>query len=121
MATKFGTAFAGTPYASLLVHFGETVTYTPEGGVASTPTAIVEYDTEDSMFDEDGESEISRATVRIQTSDVANPGVRDSVTISGAVWTVESIQDVNDGVATVICFRSLSAERSHANYRKLRG
>ena len=81
--------------AIMLADFGESVTYTPSGGSASTITGI--FDKEYQAVDTGGEVAfaVEQARLAVKTSDVANAAEGDSVVISGVNYIVRVV--MNDG------------------------
>ncbi len=81
--------------AIMLADFGESVTYTPSGGSASTITGI--FDREYQAVDTGGEVAfaVEQPRLAVKTSDVANAAEGDSVVISGVNYIVRVV--MNDG------------------------
>lgn len=81
--------------AIMLADFGESVTYTPSGGSASTITGI--FDKEYQAVDTGGEVAfaVEQPRLAVRTSDVASAAEGDSVVISGVNYIVRVV--MNDG------------------------
>jgi len=83
VATDFDTRFASSAWPSMLVKFGETVTHTPVGGGALTPTVVIDREAYGPTFDDD-ETTIKEAKV----TGLTTPGMRDKVTFDSLDWFV---------------------------------
>lgn len=67
MATSFDRQFAVSGFRSLLLQFGESITYHPRSGGYRTITAIVERDPP-AIFDAAGNAVLPKATIRVYNS-----------------------------------------------------
>lgn len=95
MATRFETAFAQSPADSLETQFGETVSYTPDGGSSKNITAIIDRESLRLIAQQDGIGAVTMAILSIQThatTGVAAPAVKDKVTFDSLDWFVVGYQ-----------------------------
>lgn len=99
-------------------HFAESVTYTPDGGSASSITALVDRGGAEFLPEvHDGSTEIWRASIHVADSDVAMPQRGDQIAATGPdgnaeTWNVDSIGAHSDGMWTLEC--TLEKERAIA-------
>jgi len=73
--------------------WGESVSYTPEGGEASTITAIITRDSENLEDYVRGE-DTAHITVRVKAADVSDPGQGDTLVYDSATWELDPRQGV---------------------------
>ena len=105
--------------------YGESVTWTPAGGSATSCTAIVVRDDAEPEDNEDGQEIARWATVVFQTSEASAIARNDVVSFpkqaggTAANWNVMS-EPVNhgDGVIRVRCYRREPVEMSAEGHRK---
>jgi hypothetical protein len=73
---------------------GESVTYTTKAGVASTISGIPGVDPSDDIYEEDQYTDGTGLKAQMDweflESDVPSPGIGDTVTWNGVVWTVSA-------------------------------
>ena len=92
--TVFDTEFLADAWPALAIEFGETVTYTPAGGIPVDVTAIVDEREEVTAFDPDATIRERRAEVLLSADAITSePNNRDSFTIDGETWAVVSVQE----------------------------
>lgn len=119
----FAADFAAAGVEALLAVFGEQVTYTPAGGVAVTPTAIVGPEQADERPTLDGREIVIIRPVTIRTDPtaaeggVAAPSTEDTVTYNGTTYAVEAIESNADGFCRLRVTRKPTIERSRPAYR----
>ena len=102
--------------------FGESITYSPDGGTASTITVIIDRDAQEEEDADDGTHVVKRAMLIVQASDIAAPDLKDRVTFDSVIWSVYSIQKIAGGDAFELgVVRAVSTERSRQGYRRSRG
>lgn len=116
MATRHDTAFDTAATPSLIYEFGETVAYSMFGQAASNFTAIVGAIQDMPQMRDDGEYWVQTCTVSFQPSNAPTVSTRDTVTIRGMSFAVQSIDSVTPMV-TVTCVRNEmhAAGRGHAH------
>lgn len=96
--------------------FGEstTATYTPYGGSGKLIAIVLQYLEQTHEDNGEGSSmETKRARIHISrdaTDGITTPTVRDTVTISGTIWAVESIEEIDAGMATLIIINETDHE-----------
>jgi len=81
--------------------FGESVTYTPAGGEASSISAVVE---KEDAFQEAyvrGEG-FATAVLHVKVSDVDSPQHGDTFTISGKTWELDPLRGVIEEDAAML-------------------
>ena len=92
MATVFETSIRGTAWGTLTRLLGQSVTYKANGAGAGTAiTAIWTPEQFDDSYYDAGERSISGGTIIASVTDVATPGLNDTFTIGGVVFSVNSV------------------------------
>lgn len=101
--------------------FAESVTYTPDGGSASSITALVFR--EPMMWTETatGSVELYRATIQVALSDVSSPGRGDAIAVTGPdgsaeTWKVDDWH-YQDNMWVLNCRRTEARELAGEGYR----
>jgi len=119
--TYFSELFAGNPSTDLNSAFGESVTYTPDGGAGVTRTVRIQRNGLQTDYDSDGKGYIRTARViilRDGTTGVASPAIGDAITFDSLNWNVTAIEE-QDGASTVITVsRFETVEKSKQNHRR---
>lgn len=116
MASKFHTDMNGATQ-QIVDYFGEAVTYTPKGGGDQSITAAV-FQEQDQQRDDMGTGNkwVRRATVLIDTDDVATPAQDAIVTYNSEKWSIERIENhVHANLLHLI--RAETIDRSAQGYR----
>ena len=85
----------------LLADFGESVTYTPNGGSDTTITAI--FDNQYTGLDAGGSVEVSMVQPRltVRTSDVPNIDQDDAFTVRGTSYDIAVIMPDGTGITEI--------------------
>ncbi len=109
-------ALAQSAFLLALSEVGESVTYTPGVGEASSIDVVVERESVVMDFAM-GETEARRWTVRVLASDVATPANGDVVTIGGEEFVVEKKPTTKWGIHTVSV---IDEEKLDVSERRLR-
>ena len=83
--------------------FGQTATYTPQGGSASTINGNLDKESED--IEGGGEVGViySITTFTCRTTDVSSASFGDSLAVGGTTYTVRKVEPDNNGM-TVLTF-----------------
>lgn len=113
--SQFSSDFSTAARPGLLAHFGQSATYTPKGGSASSITAMLELLDEEE--DSDGQASNESARLTVSTADVSDPDKGDVVSIDGRSWTVSRIESIIGGLATLIVLRPVATSRARPGYR----
>ena len=126
--SKFDTAYGAFGSPALMDQFGESVTYTPVGGIASAITARVSRGLESVVDDEDqhgqGRKVFVDAKVTVKLTDVAAPGRGDKVVIDGNTYKVADgiTTHTNAGEASFdVVYVTSDAVTEPGTYRRTRG
>lgn len=123
MGSAFHDRMAVTGLPMLLSVHGEAVTYVPVTGSAVSLTAIVGDVT--TLDDDDEEGRTARASCDVtigldpaaSTGGVADPSLKDKVTIGSDVWAVESIEALGGAFCRLRVVRDESIEKTREGYR----
>lgn len=108
---------------ALLVQHGEQITYTPQGGSAVTPTAIIGPEETEQQTDDGGNYLIRRRRITITTDPdgthggVADAQVNATITAAGETWSVERIAHQQAGYVELVAYRREERERTRRDYR----
>ena len=78
--------------------FGESATYTPQGGSASTISGILDKESDD--IESGGEVGVvySITTFTCRTTDVSSASFGDSLAVGGTTYTVRKVEPDNNGI-----------------------
>lgn len=114
----FTDTFDSHAFPTLLVEFGETVSYKAGSAEAVDVTAFVNRDDLDPNDGEDGRSEKQTATVSISTAEIASPVRGDLITFDSMTFAVRSVA-IRGTVATlsVVYSHLQSARNKHRMIR----
>ena len=120
MASAFDTDWKDS-HTSRFDYFGESVTYTPNGGVGITRTIVLVRQPTRTEVGDEGEEEIKEILAEIRmnaTTGVLAPAIEDSITIGAEIFLVVDITpDANGETADLRCESRKVAERSRSDYR----
>lgn len=78
--------------ARVLSEQGQSVSYTPDGGGASTITAIWDPDQTLPGYMSDGEQDVTVGVLLCKGTDVPSPGDRDKVVIGAVTYAVRTVE-----------------------------
>ena len=115
----FDAEFAAKCKVAILARFAQAITYHPiDGADISTDAAFTEETTLE-LDTTGGRSADRRATLQVDTDDVATRSTRDSVTITatGEIWEVESLGPIQGEIALLNLIRGGRLEVSQRGYR----
>ena len=125
MASTFQTDFAAAAVEALLAQFGQPITYTPGGGAAVTPYAIVGDETVEEEETLDGRRRRLVRTITLATDPdlttyggVAAPALDDTVMIGSATYAVEAIEAESDNFTRLRIMRKPAIEKTRPGYRR---
>lgn len=103
--------------------FGESVTYTPGTGAASTVSVVIGRDEERSEQSDDGLEIIRSIPVEARASDLPNVVRSDRatgkpyLTFDGKDWNISGVQTVVTGLLHLTCYRRETIEKSNRQHR----
>ena len=103
---------------TLMAVFGETVTYTPDGGAAVAITAAVQDVTKAVQDTENGRSVVTGCTLVVSTADVT-PAIKDQVVVRGVTLMVVDIPENDAGMARLELVAPDRYEESRAGLRQV--
>lgn len=104
-------------FAELLDAHGDTITYTPAAGAASTPSAIVVWQPDEYRQTDRGLERARVAEVSLSAADVATPALDDQVTVGSLTLAVEAIVESDASHHVLRCVRSDVVEESDQDLR----
>jgi hypothetical protein len=99
---------------------GESVTYTPAGGSASTINAIISNWSVDYQENQNGTDQIITCNAQLSVLDVASPAVADSMVIRTVTFQVGQIikKDTFNNTALLALVSKSGIEKSQQDYRR---
>jgi len=121
--SRFDTNFAAAAVPGLFDVMGRSATYTTAAGAAVALTAIIGDEQQQEEDTDRGRRKRVSVQVTITTdaaSDyggVANPQLRDKMTIDGETFSLESVDQQGSGAAVITVVRYELMERGREHYR----
>lgn len=117
MVETFATVYADA-IDEMFTRFGASGTYTPDGKPSQSITAILKDKRTEEIEGEDLVRQVNMATLKVKTSDVSDPGMRDKWNDGTTTWIATEILSNGNGVA-VLAVRELEITEKVDRIRNL--
>ena len=117
--SDFSVQFAQGGEEQLKYTFGETITYTPATGDATTPTAIIHRNVYTETIRRDtGDVIKMTGVVEVFESDIASVNIDDKITYDSKAWDILNMPTKNNAKWEIEVVRIEEIESADENYRQ---